>query len=263
MDHDFSNRGTRYLCLPHFSIKLDTYDILFCQRANRWWRFLLYLSFFTFLPGITFAIGLLMPHKRFLIGLTGNIATGKSTVLKYLATKGAHVIDADRLTHLAMQPDGPAYQPIVDEFGPTILNADGSVNRQALGKIVFADPSALQRLEQIVHPAVFMLAQRAIEATSAAIIVLEAIKLLEARRLLTLCDEVWVVTASLETQLRRLIEQRAMPETEAHRRMAAQSAQAEKVKQAHRVIDNDGTPEQLQVQLDQIWAELAQVIENR
>jgi len=204
-----------------------------------------------------------MAHKRFLIGLTGNIATGKSTVLKYLATKGAHIIDADRLTHVAMEPDGPAYQSIVDEFGPTILNTDGSVNRAALGKIVFADSSALQRLEKIVHPAVFVLAQQEIDRASASIIVIEAIKLLEARRLLALCDEVWVVTASLETQLQRLIEQRAMPETEARRRMAAQSSQAEKVKQAQRVIDNDGTPEQLQVQLDQIWAELEQSIENR
>lgn len=204
-----------------------------------------------------------MAQKRFIIGLTGNIATGKSTVLTYLATKGAHIIDADRLTHLAMAPGGPAYQPIVDEFGPTILNGDGSVNRPALGKIVFSDPSALQRLEQIVHPAVFSLSQQEIEATSASIIVIEAIKLLEARRLLTLCDEVWVVTASPETQLQRLIEQRGMVEAEARRRMAAQSSQAEKVKQAHRVIDNDGIPAQLQTQLDQIWAELEQVIENR
>lgn len=204
-----------------------------------------------------------MAQKRFIIGLTGNIATGKSTVLTYLATKGAHIIDADRLTHLAMAPGGPAYQPIVDEFGPTILNGDGAVNRPALGKIVFSDPSALQRLEQIVHPAVFNLAQQELEATSASIIVIEAIKLLEARRLLTLCDEVWVVTASLETQLQRLIEQRGMVEAEARRRMAAQSPQAEKVKQAHRVIDNDGTPEQLQAQLDRIWAGLEQVIENR
>jgi dephospho-CoA kinase len=203
-----------------------------------------------------------MAQKRFIIGLTGNIATGKSTVLTYLATKGAHIIDADQLTHLAMVPGGPAYQPIVDEFGPTILNADGSVNRQALGKIVFSDPSALQRLEQIVHPAVFNLAQQEIETTSASIIVIEAIKLLEARRLLTLCAEVWVVTASLETQLQRLIKQRGMVEAEARRRMSAQSPQAEKVKQANRVIDNDGTPEQLQTQLDRIWAELEQVIEN-
>ena len=194
--------------------------------------------------------------KPLIIGLTGNIATGKSTVLRSLAAKGAHTIDADQLTHQTMQPAGPAYAAIVDAFGPGILNADHTINRPALGKIVFADALALQQLEQIVHPAVFALAQREIAATQAPVIILEAIKLLEARRLGTLCDEIWVITSSPETQLRRLLEQRGMDEDEARRRMAAQSSQAEKVKMADRVIDNNGTPAALAAQLDAIWADV-------
>lgn len=191
-----------------------------------------------------------------IIGLTGNIATGKSTVLQYLAARGAQVIDADRLTHQAMAPGGLAYDAIVAAFGPTILQTDGTINRPALGKVVFQDPTALQRLEQIVHPAVFTLAQQAIAASSAPVIIIEAIKLLEARNLVKLCQEIWVVTASEETQLRRLRETRGMDETEARRRMAAQSPQDDKVQQADRVINNDGTADELYRQLDELWRDV-------
>lgn len=194
---------------------------------------------------------------RFIIGLTGNIATGKSTVLAYLRQKGAHIIDADKLTHRAMQPDGPAYPAIVAEFGAGVLAGDGTIDRAALGRIVFADPAALQRLEQIVHPAVFVLAQAELAQTDADVVVVEAIKLLEAKRLLTLCQEVWVVTAEPDVQLRRLVEQRGMSEAEARQRMAAQSPQAEKVRQATRVLHNNGSPQALYAQLDAIWNELA------
>ena len=193
-----------------------------------------------------------------IIGLTGNIATGKSTVLRYLADHGAYVIDADKLTHQAMTPAGPAYPAIVATFGAGVVNADGAINRPALGKVVFADPAALQRLEAIIHPAVFELAQREIAGTTAQVIVIEAIKLLEARNLVKLCNEIWVVTASLETQLRRLQETRGMDAGEAQRRMAAQSPQADKIKQADRVIVNDGTPAELQAQLDALWSEVKQ-----
>ncbi|CAN5519914.1 dephospho-CoA kinase [soil metagenome] len=197
-----------------------------------------------------------MPHKPLIIGLTGNIATGKSTILRYLVGKGAHVIDADQLSHRAMAPNGLAYQAIIDAFGAEIIQQDGTINRAALGKIVFTDADALQRLEQIVHPAVFALAQQEITSTSASVIVLEAIKLLEAQRLVKLCNEIWVVTASPATQLRRLQTLRGMEEAEARQRMAAQSSQAEKVKHANRVIDNDSTPAALQAQLEEIWADV-------
>jgi dephospho-CoA kinase len=190
------------------------------------------------------------------IGLTGNIGVGKSTVLHYLAHKGAHVVDADQLAHQSMLPDMPAYQPIVDAFGAEILTADGTINRLALGRIVFNDASKLRQLEAIVHPAVYVLVQRALAASVAPVAIIEAIKLLESQRLVPLCQEIWVVTASTETQLRRLMVSRAMNEQDARQRMAAQSSQQEKVKYATRVINNDGTAEELAARLDCIWADL-------
>ncbi|MCB9114191.1 MAG: dephospho-CoA kinase [Caldilinea sp.] len=191
------------------------------------------------------------------IGLTGNIATGKSTVLTYLQDRGAAVLDADKLAHAAMAPDGPAYDAVVAAFGTAIVGPGGVIDRKALGAIVFADAAQLARLEAIVHPAVFVLAQQALDATDAPVVVIEAIKLLESGRLLRLCDEIWVVVADEATQIRRLMESRGMDEAEARRRMAAQSSQAEKVKRAHRVIDNSGSPAELYAQLDAIWNELA------
>jgi dephospho-CoA kinase len=191
-----------------------------------------------------------------IVGLTGNIAAGKSTVLAYMRQKGAYIIDADQLAHQAMLPGGLAYQAIVDAFGDNLLCADGTIDRLALGRIVFGDPDALQRLEQIVHPAVFLLAQQELAQTAAPIVIVEAIKLLESRRLLTLCREVWVVTADPEVQLHRLCQARGMREVDARQRMAAQSSQAEKVAHADRVIENNGSPEELYAKLDLIWNEL-------
>lgn len=198
-------------------------------------------------------------HRPIIVGLTGNIATGKSTVLAYMRQKGAHIIDADRLAHVALAPDGPAYAAVVAAFGAGILGVDGQIDRRALGRIVFGDAGALQRLEAIVHPAVFALAQAELAApaaTAAPMVILEAIKLLESGRLLTLCNEVWVVTAAPDVQLARLLTLRGMSEEEARQRMAAQSPQAEKVQRATRVIDNNGTAGALHAQLDAIWAEL-------
>ena len=191
-----------------------------------------------------------------IIGLTGNIATGKSTVLRYLAAKGAYVLDADKLAHESMQIGTHTYWAIVDAFGESILQADGAIDRKALGKIVFNDPAALAQLEAIVHPAVFSLARQELVTVEAQIIVLEAIKLFEAGHLSSLCDQIWVVTSSPETQLRRLRETRGMDAAEAQRRMAAQSSQQAKVERADRVINNDGDLAALEAQLDQIWQEV-------
>ena len=195
-------------------------------------------------------------QRPIIIGLTGNIATGKSTVLAYLRHKGAHIIDADRLAHTAIQPSGPAYAAVVAAFGPGVVRADGQIDRPALGRIVFADGDALRRLEEIVHPAVFALAQAELAATTAPVVILEAIKLLESGRLLTLCQEVWVVTAEPAVQMERLLALRGMSEAEARQRMAAQSPQKAKAARATRVIDNSGATAALYAQLDAIWADL-------
>ena len=196
-----------------------------------------------------------MEHKPFVVGLTGNIATGKSTILSYLAEKGAHILDADKLAHQTMAPDGPAYANIVGAFGTDILNEDQTISRPALGQIVFGAPDALQMLEEIVHPAVYTLGQEAIESTDAAVVILEAIKLLDGGQTVNLCDTIWVVTSELQDQLQRLMTQRGMDEDEAHRRMNAQSSQADKVARADRVIDNSGTLDALHAQLDELWSE--------
>lgn len=203
------------------------------------------------------------------IGLTGNIATGKSTVLAYLAARGAAVIDADKLAHRALAPDGAAYAAVLSAFGPAVVGAEGLLDRASLGKIVFADPKRLAELEALVHPAVFVLAQEQLAHVDAPVVVIEAVKLLESGRLLPLCDEIWVVTADESTQLRRLTQQRGMDVAEAHRRMAAQSSPAEKLhlarqqSQRTRLIDNNGSEEALHQQLDRIWDELAFQLETQ
>jgi dephospho-CoA kinase len=193
--------------------------------------------------------------RKLIIGLTGNIGTGKSTVLSYLAGKGALVLDADRLAHRAIEPGMPGYGPVVAAFGPEIVRADGTIDRPALGRLVFGSPARLTELEVIVHPAVFTLAREAIAASDAPVVVVEAIKLLEAGNLRRLCREIWVVTSQPEVQLRRLMESRGMSVEEARLRLAAQSPQEDKVRQATRVIANDGTVAELYAQLDVVWAE--------
>lgn len=194
----------------------------------------------------------------YIIGLTGNIATGKSTVLRYLQQKGAYVLDADKLAHESMHIGTHTYWAIVDTFGTEILQPDGAIDRPQLGRIVFADAAKLAQLEALVHPAVFDLARRELAKLEADIVILEAIKLLEAGQLVTMCDEVWVITSRPETQLRRLRETRNIDEPEARRRMDAQSPQEEKMKQADRVLANDGTTAALYAQVDQAWADVLQ-----
>ncbi len=199
----------------------------------------------------------------YIIGLTGNIATGKSTVLAYLAGKGAHIIDADKMAHRAMAPDGPAYEKVIAAFGPDILAPSGEIDRERLGAIVFRDPVALQRLEAIVHPATFELTRWDIAEAEAEVVILEAIKLLESGRMKSLSDEIWVITASPEAQFERLINRRGSTEQDARMRMAAQPPQAEKSAQADQVIVNDGQLEALHAQLDALWKNVQEKLDAR
>ena len=199
-----------------------------------------------------------MGRKSLVIGLTGNIATGKSTILNYLMEKCAFIIDADKLGHRVIEPGGPAYDAVVRTFGKEILKEDGTIDRKKLGKIVFTNPLDLGRLEKIVHPKIFDLGKQEIADNESTVIVLEAIKLLEAGLMSTLCDEIWVVTSSLTTQFRRLLETRKMDEVEAKRMIDLQPPQAAKVNQADRVIENDGSLTELHAQLDAIWEDLKQ-----
>lgn len=178
--------------------------------------------------------------STYLIGLTGNIATGKSTVAKMLEDLGATVIDADALVHELQRRGTPVYEAIVAAFGPGILDRAGEIDRKALGAIVFADSAQLRTLENILHPAVLIESRQRIAAAPTPMVVYEAIKLIEAGRA-DLCDALWVVTARPKVQLQRLMRDRHLSTADARQRVEAQPPQSEKIKRATVVIDNSGS----------------------
>jgi dephospho-CoA kinase len=189
----------------------------------------------------------------YLIGLTGNIGVGKSTVDAMLAAKGAAVLDADRVVHDLQRNGEPVWRGIVDRFGAAILRQDGELDRAKLGQLVFADPSALADLEAIVHPAVHEEEFRRIrEAPSGSVLVLDAVKLIESGMAAN-CHTLWVVTAPSEQQVARLKAQRGMTEEAAWQRIQAQPPQPEKVAKADVVIDNSRDLAQTEAQVHEAW----------
>lgn len=189
---------------------------------------------------------------KFVIGLTGNIATGKSVVRKMLEHLGAYGIDADALSHRAVAKGAPGYQPVVDSFGRWILATDGQIDRGRLGRVVFADPTALARLESIVHPLVRQAVDVLVRRAPQRVIVIEAIKLLEGP-LKKSCDTIIATQASYQTQLMRLMQKRGMTEEAARQRIAAQPPQSQKVAAADFVIQNDGSFEETWKQVQDVW----------
>lgn len=203
------------------------------------------------------------PHL-YLIGLTGNIGCGKSTVVGMLAARGAKIIDADAVTRQVMEVGQAAYQRIVEVFGPAILQApNGPIDRPALGRIVFGDPAALKTLEGIVHPAtrhtiLSWLQERDTAAQHGReVTVVDAIKLIEGGYP-AFCDAVWVVTCDEQQQIRRLVELRGMSEADARQRIAAQPPQSAKVAAADVVIDNSGSLAQTEQQVAAAWERIHQ-----
>jgi dephospho-CoA kinase len=196
-----------------------------------------------------------MTDRPFVIGLTGNIATGKSAVARMLAGMGARVIDADQVAHEVMRPGGPAYPLVVNAFGSEILGADGTIDRAGLGAIVFRDPAALQRLEAAVHPATISELERRIAEADEAVVVVEAIKLIEAG-MHHHYDALWVVTAPRTLQIERLVATRALKRKDAALRIDAQPPQAEKAALADVVIVNDGTLDDLRQKVEAAWAQI-------
>ena len=194
-----------------------------------------------------------MPYQnKTLIGLTGNIACGKSTVLRQLARLGAHTIDADKLIHDILRKGGHAYEPVVAEFGEGILGRDGEIDRRALGKIVFSDPTKLRRLEEIEHPIVRRIIEDEIRSATESVVVLDAIKLIELGWA-DKCDAVWVVTSRRAQQIERLMRTRGYSREEAEMRVDAQSPQEEKVARADVVIDNAGSLDETRRQVRDAW----------
>ena len=194
----------------------------------------------------------------YLIGLTGNIATGKSLVGRMLGELGAHVIDADALVRELQRKGTPVYDSIVAEFGAGVLRADGEIDRAKLGALVFSDPEALRRLEAIVHPTVgaeikSQISNLKSQKTEAQIvIVVEAIKLIEAG-LHEQCNSLWVVTSRPEVQLERLKRTRSLSEADAKMRIGAQPPQSDKAALADVLIENNGTFAALRSQVKHYW----------
>jgi dephospho-CoA kinase len=190
------------------------------------------------------------------IGLTGGIASGKSTVAEILAGLGVPVIDADQLARAVVAPGEPALAAIVAAFGEGVLNPDGSLNRPALGAIVFADPAARKRLEAITHPAIARLAEARLaelRQQGAPVAIYMAPLLIEAG-VTGRVDEIWVVYADRETQLGRLMTRDGSTREQAERRLAAQLPMEEKAKQGRVIIDNRGSREELERQVRAVWA---------
>lgn len=192
---------------------------------------------------------------KFVIGLTGNIATGKSVVRRMLEHLGAYTIDADALTHRAYAKGAPGYQQVIDQFGKWLINKDGEIDRSKLGNLVFNNPDAMKQLEAIVHPLVRQATEILIKRAIQPVIVIEAIKLLEGD-LRNVCDSIWVTNAPEQVQVERLMRKRGMSRDQAVGRIHAQSAQSAKVAVANIVITNIGSYDALWKQVSAAWKEL-------
>lgn len=194
------------------------------------------------------------PSKT-VVGLTGNIATGKSAVMRLAAERGALALDADRIVHEIMDGDSKIQDAIAEVFGPDVRKADGRINRAALGTVVFANPDALRDLERIMHPAVRSEIVRRVEENEANVVFIEAIKLLEGG-LARECDQVWVTRCPQYYQIERLMVCRGLDWESASVRVNAQSPQEDKVARADVVIDTDGTLADTLAQFELAWDRL-------
>jgi dephospho-CoA kinase len=179
----------------------------------------------------------------FVIGVTGNIACGKSTVMRCLEEHGVDLIDADRVYHELIEPRRPLWQALHDRFGDVIIGADGTIDRRALGGIVFADPAALADLDRITHPAIIEAISDRISDLTVSRVAVDAVKLIESG-MTSLCDAVWLVDCDRDQQIARLMARNGMTSAEAERRVDAQPPIEPKRSLVDTVIDNGGTREQ-------------------
>jgi dephospho-CoA kinase len=191
------------------------------------------------------------------IGLTGGIAAGKSVAAERLAQHGAVVIDHDLLAREAVRPGSTGLEAVVEAFGPEVLAADGSLDRPALGRIVFADAEARERLDGIVHPVIRRLAaerEAAVAAAHTGAVVVHDIPLLVETGQAESFHLLVVVHAPVELRVRRLVEQRGLSRSDAERRVAAQASDDVRLAAADRVLDGSGSVEDLRAQVDALWA---------
>ncbi|MCS3491549.1 dephospho-CoA kinase [Arthrobacter sp. JUb119] len=191
------------------------------------------------------------------VGLTGGVASGKSAVAAKLAALGAVVIDADALARQVVEPGTPGLAAIKDTFGEAVLLADGSLNRPALGAIVFADEAARAKLNAIVHPLVREQAAKLRQGAPAGSLVVEDIPLLVETGQLDSFDAVVVVAAPHAERIRRMVQDRGWTREDAEARMAAQATDDQRAAVADYLLDNSGTLEELEGQVSALYRQLA------
>lgn len=192
-----------------------------------------------------------------LVGLTGGVGSGKSTVADMLRELGAEVVDADEASHAVYEPGTPGFNAVVREFGDDFVR-DGRIDRQHLGALVFGDVDARHRLNAIVHPLVreWMAARTAEAALRGAKVVVQVVPLLFENGLERLFSTIVLVYVPEKLQVERLVKGRGLTPERARAMIAAQMPIDEKRRQAHHVIDNNGTIERTRAQVDQLWAQL-------
>ena len=192
------------------------------------------------------------------IGLTGGIGSGKSTVSQFLAELGAVLIDADRVGHEAFKPDTEIWREVVAAFGRGILASTGEIDRGRLGEIVFDNPESLARLNQIMHPRMYDMVKAQIEEyrrQGVDVVVLEAPLLIEANWT-SLVDEIWVTVAPESTVLRRIEEQTGLPEQQSLARIRSQLSSEERIRHADVVISTDCDLDELRDRVSELWQRL-------
>ena len=189
------------------------------------------------------------------IGLTGGIGSGKSTVSQFLRELGAVVLDADKVGHEAYQPNTETWREVVAAFGEQILTPDGNIDRRKLGEIVFNNPESLAQLNRIVHPRMYEMMKTRIEEyrqQRVDVVVLEAAVLLEAGWT-PLVDEVWVTVASESTVVKRAVERTGLPEEQIQARIRSQLSAEERAKHANVLINNDSSLDELKTKVRELW----------
>jgi dephospho-CoA kinase len=192
------------------------------------------------------------------IGLTGGIGSGKSTVSRLLAEEGAVILDADKVGHEAFKPDSEGWHKVVAAFGKQIIAPDGNINRKKLGEIVFGNSESLSRLNQIMHPQMYDMLQAQLEEyqqRGVRVVVLEAAILLEAGWT-PLVDEVWVTMAPESTVLKRLKERTGLSQVESQARIRSQLPSTERLKHANVVINTDRNLDEVKAQVKELWQRL-------
>jgi len=193
-----------------------------------------------------------------IIGVTGNIGSGKSTVCQILAKLGATIIDADKLAHEAYKPYSQTWQELISAFGKDIVKANGEIDRQKLGQMVFSDSNALAQLNQIVHPRAYCMAKEQIEnyrRQAVKAVAVEATLLIEAGWA-NLVDKVWLVIAPDDIVTQRLTQYKEMSESQILARLKSQMPAREKMKYANEVIYNNGDISQLEAKATELWHKL-------